>query len=37
LFLVEGALHLRVRELGEDAVLDRTHGNHPLLFVWVLP
>jgi hypothetical protein len=30
LFLVEGALHLRVRELGKDAVLDRTHGDYPL-------
>jgi hypothetical protein len=30
LFLVEGALHLRVRELGEDAVPDRAPGNHPL-------
>ena len=30
LLLVEGALHLRVCELGEDAVLNRSHGDHSL-------
>ena len=29
LFLVEGALHLRVRELGEDAMLNRSRCDHP--------
>jgi hypothetical protein len=30
LLLVKGALHLRVGELGKNAVLDRTHCDHPL-------
>ena len=30
LLMVEGVLHLRVRELDENAVLNRTHGDHPL-------
>ena len=29
---MEGALHIRVRELGEYAMADHTHGDHPLPF-----